>query len=250
MSWVAIAATAVSAGTAIYSATQTNKAANKAVDQQKALLSNLKYEPIDIAKLRADATAAAIDNATQSLALERSLTPNVAATRETVDRTKLALAKQVEGDLALGGNLSPDIINRVNTAGRVIGSSSGIGSPSTVPLTASLLGLSSIDLMNSRRNAAAGLMGPGAPSPVGLDPGAVASAEVADNAAYNDFNMQKAGGDMRLADSEAKARTAQIGGQAGEISSLANLLGQGIGAVNANNRANKNKLYDTGLSYV
>lgn len=229
--WFALGATAVSAGTAIYSANQSNKAANKAVTEQKNLLGSLKYEPIDIAKLKADATASAIENATQSLALERSLTPVVADTREAVDRTKLELARQVENDLKLGGNLSPDTINRVNTAGRVIGGTSGIGGPSTVPLTASLLGIESINLMNQRRNAAANLAGPGDLPTTGLDPGQVASLEAADNAANNQFNIAKAGGDSNLINAEAAARTSQIGGQTGMVSSLANLLGQGIGAV-------------------
>jgi hypothetical protein len=213
----------LSAGTQIYGATQTNKAAQKAVDQQKQIQSNLRYEPIDIEKLKRDATATAIENATNSLALERQLTPNVAATRDVVDQTKLQLAQQVQSELAQGGNLSPDVINRVNAAGRVIGNTSGVGSASTVPLTAGLLGLTSMDLANQRRAAAQALQGPGASPTVGLDPGSVASAEVANNAAYNDFNMAKAGIDRSLSDSEAKARTAQIGGQTGMISSLSNL---------------------------
>ncbi len=227
-----IAAGAALAGTAasIYGQKQQEKAAKNATNQQRNLLDNLKYEPIDIEKLKRDATASAIENATQSLALERSLTPNVAAQREATDSAKAELARQVGADLKLGGNLSPDTINRVTQAGRIAGATSGVGSPSTVPLTAGLLGIESINLLNSRRNAANALQGPG-PSPVvGLDPGAIASAEVADNAANNQFNIAKAGGDSNLINSEAAARNAQIGGQVGVVSSLANLLGQGIGA--------------------
>ncbi len=226
-----IAAGAALAGTAasIYGQKQQEKAANKAVDAQRNLLDSLKYEPIDIEKLRRDATSAAIDNATQSLALERQLQPDVAATRDATAAAKLKLAQQVGADLDLGGNLSPDTINRVQTAGRVIGSRSGSGAPD-VPLTASLLGIESINLMNSRRNAANALATPGAPAPVGLDPGALASAEVAQNAAQNQFNIAKAGGDSNLINSEAAARTAQIGGQTGVASSLANAIGKGLGA--------------------
>lgn len=223
MAWVNLGVAVVGAGSAIYSSRQASKAAEKSVDQQKQIQSNIKYEPIDIEKLKRDATATAIENATNSLALERQLTPNVAATRETVDQTKLQLAQQVQAELAQGGNLSPDVINRVNAAGRVIGNTSGVGSASTVPLTAGLLGLTSMDLANQRRAAAQALQGPGASPMVGLSPGDVAGAEVAQNAAYNQFNVAKAGGDSNLANSEATARAAQIGGQTGMISSLSNL---------------------------
>lgn len=233
---VAAASLAVGAGTSIYGATQANKANNKALDEQKRIAANLKYEPIDIEKLRTQATQNAIENATNALVLERNLTPNVAALREQTDLTKLKLAQQVDADLDLGGNLSADTVNRVNQAGRVIGAKSGVGSGGTVPLTAALLGLSSVDLMNQRRNAANSLQGPGAPAPVGLDPGAVASEEIAQNAAYNDFNMAKAGVDSRIAENTAAARTAQIGGQVGMVSSLGNLLGQGIGAYQASKK--------------
>lgn len=223
MAWVALASAAVSVGGSIYANNQANKAAQKNVGTQQNLAANLKYEPIDIEKLKSEATRGAIENATNALALERQLTPVVADTREAVDRTKLELARQVGSDLALGGDLSADTINRVTNAGRIIGGQSGIGSSNAVPLTASLLGLSSIDLMNQRRSAAGALVGPGTPAPVGLSPGAVASAEVAQNAAYNDFNMQKMGIDANLADAQATARTAQVGGQTGMIGALSNL---------------------------
>lgn len=248
---VAAASLAVGAGAAVYGATQTNKANNKALDEQKRIAANLKYEPIDIETLRLKATQNAIENATNALALERRLTPDVAALREQTDRTKLKLAQQVDADLDLGGNLSPDTINRVNQAGRVIGARSGVGSGGTVPLTASLLGISSIDLMNQRRNAANSLQGPGALAPVGLDPGAVASEEIAQNAAYNDFNMAKSGADSRIAENTAKARTAQIGGQVGAVSSLSNLMfgapkpleGGIFGAFAGSGAGKKNNLY-------
>lgn len=227
-----IAAGAALTGVAgqIYGAKQQEKNANKLIDAQKQIAANLKYEPIDIEKLKAEATQQAIANATQSLALERQLQPDVAAARETNAAAKAELSRQVNADLALGGNLSPDVANRVETAGRVIGAKSGIGSPSTVPITASLLGLSSIDLINKRRADAAGLKDTQALPVAGLDPGALASLEVAQNAAQNQFNLEKAGVDSSLNQGVAAARSAQIGGQVGQISSLANLLGKGIGA--------------------
>lgn len=224
MAWFAVGTAVVSAGTSIYSATQQSKAAKKAVASQKELLNSLKYEPIDIEKLKADATKSAVENATASLALERSLQPDVANTRSE-------LARQVNADLALGGELSADVSNRVNAAGRVIGARSGIGSGSTTPLTASLLGLSSIDLINQRRGAANSLLAAN-PLPVtGLDPGQIASTEIAQNAAQNEFNLAKSGVESNLIDSEAAARSAQIGGQVGMVSSLANLIGTGAGAM-------------------
>lgn len=225
--WGALAVAAVGAGTAIYSADQQRKNNNKTLDAQRRIIDeDIKYQPIDIEKLKADATQQAIQNATQSLALERSLQPDVADVRQE-------LSRQVSADLKLGGNLSPDVTNRVTTAGRVIGARSGIGSGSTTPLTASLLGLSSVDLLNQRRAAAGNLLQANDLPNAGLGPGEIASAEVAQNAAQNQFNLAKAGVESNLIQSEADARAAQLGGQAGTISSLTNLLGKGLGAYNS-----------------
>lgn len=221
--WVGIAGIAVNAGTAIYSNQQSKKAANKALDAQRGIAADIKYEPIDIEKLKTEATAAAIENATNSLAIERQLQPEIADTRTE-------LARQINADLKLGGELPTDVVQRVTQAGRTIGARSGVGSGGTTPLTASLIGLNSIDLMNQRRAAAGNLLNANPLPTAGLDPGTLASAEVANNAAFNQFNLEKAGVASSLADSEARARTAQIGGQVGTASSLANLLGQGIGA--------------------
>jgi hypothetical protein len=214
---------AVGAGTAIYSARQGAKAVNQAVQSQKDIAANLKYEPIDIEALKKSATEQAIANATQSLALERSLQPDVAATREDYSRT-------VREDLARGGKLDVDTINQVNQAGRVIGSTSGIGSSSTIPLTAALLGISSVNLANQRKDRARDLVMNTELPQAGLDPGALATLEVQQNAAQNQFNLEKSGIDSSLAESTALARGTQIGGQTGTISSLGNLLGAGISA--------------------
>lgn len=223
MSWGLIAGAAISAGTAIYSSNQQKKAANKALDAQRGIAADVTYEPIDIEKLKAEATQQAIQNATQSLALERQLQPNVAATRDE-------LSRQISEDLKLGGRLPTDVQNRVTQSARTIGARSGVGSGGTVPLTASLIGLNSIDLINQRRAAAGNLLGANPLPSAGLDPGAVASLEVANNAANNQFNLEKAGVASSLAKSEAAARGAQIGGQVGQVASLGNLIGTGIGA--------------------
>lgn len=218
MAWIAVGGAVLSAGTSIYSTQQQKKAADKALDAQRGIADNLKYEPIDIEKLKAQATATAIQNATQSLALERELSPDIAAIREELPR-------QIRSDLESGGTLPTDTVQEVTQAGRVVGARSG--SPqSAVPLTAGLLGLSSIDLMNQRRAAAGNLLSQSGLPTVGLDPGDVASAEVAQNAAQNPFNLEKAGVSSNLAQSEANARGAQIGGQAGIVSSLGNLARQ------------------------
>lgn len=221
--WVGLGTALVGAGTAVYSSQQQKKAANKALDAQRGIAADITYEPIDIERLKAEATQQAIQNATQSLALERQLQPNIAATREE-------LSRQINADLKLGGQLPADVQNRVTQSARTIGARSGVGSGGTVPLTASLLGLSSIDLANQRRAAAGNLLGANPLPTAGLDPGAIASLEVANNAANNQFNLEKAGVASSLANSEAAARGAQIGGQVGTVASLGNLLGAGIGA--------------------
>lgn len=229
MPWLLAAVPAlVSAGTAIYSATQASKNAKKAAEAQKTIASDIKFEPIDIEKLRREATEQAISNATQSLALERSLQPELAAVRAELPR-------QIAADLAAPNNVLPtDTVNEVTRAGRVIGSRSG--SPeSALPVTAQLLGLNSVDFMNQRhqqalRNAQ-GLLMQNDLAPTGLDPGAIASIEVANNAANNQFNLEKAGVNSTLANNEAAARAAQIGGQVGVASSLGNLgvqIGKGL----------------------
>jgi hypothetical protein len=221
--WGAVAVAAVSAGTAIYSTQQQKKAANKALEAQRGVAEDLKYTPIDIEQLKADTSKAAVENATASLAMERSLQPDVANTRAE-------LSRQISADLALGGELPTDLVNRVNTAGRTLGARSGIGSGSTVPLTASLLGLSSIDLLNQRRAQAENLLRSN-PLPVaGLDPGQIASLEIANNNAQNQFDLAKSGVNSNLIQSEADARASQIAGQAGIASSLTSLMGTMAGA--------------------
>lgn len=223
---------AAGAASSIYSATQGAKAANKAVDaqrtalgDQRALLDSLKYTPIDIEKLKRDASANAVQNATQSLALERALQPSLASTREQ-------LAKQVSDELAMGGNLPPDVANRVAMNARTINARTG-SQENAAPVTAQMIGLTSLDLMRQRQNAAAGLLAANPLQPAGLDPGSLAAAEVAQNAAMNDFNLAKAGGasnlsnsGVSLAQSEAQARAAEIGGQTAAFGSLVGLLGQ------------------------
>lgn len=229
--WVGIGSAVLSAGTSIYNQKQQSKNAQKALDAQRGIASDLKYEPIDIDAIRKEATAQAIENATQSLAIERQLQPEVASVRQE-------LARQVNEDLKAGGNLPADVVNRVSQASRVIGAKSNVGSGGTTPLTAGLLGMSSLDLMNQRRTAASNLLAQNDLPVAGLDPGAVASLEVAQNAAQNKFNLAKSGVDSSLAESEAAVRGADIGSQVGLIDSLSNSIGK-IASIYGNNKSKK-----------
>ena len=212
-------AAAAKIGTDAYTANKQKKAAQSAIDTAKGISTNLEYEPIDIEKLKLDAQNQAIANATASLAIERALSPDVSMTREE-------LARQVRADLERGGNLPTDVHNQVVQSARVIGNRSGGGSGVTTPLTASLIGLNSYDLREKSQADAERFMQLNDLPVAGLDPGTLASLEVAQNAANNEFNLKKAGVDTNLANSEAAARASQIGSTAGLISSIGNELGK------------------------
>jgi hypothetical protein len=229
MMWVGIGSAVLSAGTTVYASQQQKKIANQSLDAQRQIIAeDVKYEPIDIEKLKRNAQANAIENATASLAIERGLQPDVAAVRAE-------LARQVSTDLQRGGELPADVANRATTAGRVAGARSGIGTGAAVPLTASLLGISSLDLINQRRAAATNLLNANALPMGGLDPGALASAEIANNAAYNQFNLEKAGVESSLVQSEADARAAQLAGQVASVNASAAAIGKIAGAYGSQN---------------
>ncbi len=112
MAWVA---TAVTAGTAIYGAINSKKAADKSAAQ----VSNLQYQPIDLKALQEQARTTAEANARNSKALEAELNPDLAAARA-------GSQKQVASNLALGGNLSPDVANAVTSASEAQANSAGL----------------------------------------------------------------------------------------------------------------------------
>lgn len=215
MAWVAI-------GTTVISAVGTGIAANqskKALDGQKGIVDRLTYTPVDIEQVKADAYKAAVENATNSLALERSLTPDIAAARS-------GLSKSVNDQLALGGRLSPDVANQVTQASRVAGGASG-GFGATPGVTAATIGTTALNLLNQRQQNAQSLLQSN-PLPVtGLDPGAIASLEVSNNAAQNQFNLEKAGAQSNLINSQGQNSAAQVGGY---TSALTGLVGPLIGA--------------------
>ena len=230
-SWFAVGATVVSTvGGAIISSDASRKAKHAQEDAlaaQKDISANLKYEPVDLAKLKADAQATAIENATNSLQIERSLQPNVAGTRE-------GLAKTVNEQLAMGGRLPPDIANQVMQAGRTAGSASGVGGNSA-PLSAALIGQTALGLQQQRQDNASQLLAMNQLPVAGLDPGALASVEVANNAAQNQFNLEKSGVASNLAQSQANIQAGAAGSNAsmwnnliGGVTSIAGMYGKSL----------------------
>lgn len=194
-------ATAVSAAGTISSISSQRKALSAQKDalaQQRQIAADLKYEPINIENLKEQTRQQAITNATQSLALERELSPDVAATRQMV-------AERVRTDLGLGGALSPDVASQVARAARVSGALSGAPA---APLTASLVGTTAENLRQQRLANAGSLLAQNKLQPVGLDPGALASLIVSQNAAMNQFNADKAGIARNLAQSAGQVGAA------------------------------------------
>jgi hypothetical protein len=213
MSFVAFGAvaTAASAAASVYSASQARVTSNKqadlaqqAVDKQRALLSQLKYTPIDIEKLKTEATANAISNAKNSLALERELSPAVAAAR-------LGLSEQISKDLALGGKLSPDIANQVARASRTMGALSGAPAG---PLTAASIGTTAEALKQQRMANAAGLLAVNQMPKAGLDPATIARLQIEQQQAADDFANRKLGAESRFIDRESENQGRRIGSNA------------------------------------
>ena len=214
---VAASGAVLGAGTSLYNASQARVTGNKqadlaqqAVDKQRALLGSLKYEPIDIEKLKTEATANAISNARNSLALERELSPAVAATRA-------GLSEQISKDLALGGKLSPDIANQVARASRTMGALSGAPAG---PLTAASIGTMAEALKQQRLANASGLLAANKLPVSGLDPGQIAALEAEQAMAMNQFNIAKAGGQANLINREATAQAGRLGTNAASDASL------------------------------
>lgn len=211
---ITAAASVVGVASSISAQRKAASAAKDALAQQRDIAANLKYEPINIENLKQQTQQQAIQNATQSLALERELQPEVAATRQMV-------AERVRSDLGLGGQLSPDVASQVARAARVSGALSGAPA---APLTASLIGSSAEQLRQQRLANAGGLLAQNKLQPVGLDPGALASAIVAQNTAMNEFNARKAGIAGNLAQS-----TGQVG--AAGAATQQSITGQALNAL-------------------
>jgi hypothetical protein len=207
--WLAITAAAGTAASSINSANASRKSINAqkdALNAQKDIAANLKYEPIDIKNLTEQARQQAVSNAVNSLAMERELSPDVAASRQMV-------AQRVSQDLALGGQLSPDVANQVARASRTQGARSGAPAG---PITAAQIGLTGEQLRNSRLAEGMQFLNQNKLPVSGLDPGALASLTVSQNNALNQFNAAKAGVDANLAQSTGQVNAglaAQEGAQ-------------------------------------
>jgi hypothetical protein len=211
---VTAAASAASAASSISASRKAASAQKDALAQQRQIAANLRYEPINIENLKEQTRQQAITNATQSLALERELRPDVAATRQMV-------AERVRNDLALGGQLAPDVANQVARASRTMGALSGAPAG---PLTAAQIGTTAEALRSQRLGQANQLLQTNPLQPVGLDPGALASAIVAQNTAMNDFNAAKAGVNSRLAQSAGQVGAGLAAAQGAERAAIANAI--------------------------
>jgi len=172
--------------------------------------SNLQYQPIDLTSLQEQAHQTAVQNATNSLALENQLQPNVSAARGE-------LSSQVASDLEQNGNLPTDVANQVTRSSITGANSAGlIGGGG--PITAASLGLTALQLRNANQAKASSLLAAN-PLPVaGLDPGQIASAAIANNNAENQFNLYKSGAMNNVNQSNANAN-------AGLLGSLGSLVG-------------------------
>lgn len=212
--YITAAASVAGVASSISAQRKAQSAAKDALAQQRELAANLKYEPVNIENLKEQARQQAIANATQSLALERELSPDVAATRQMV-------AERVRQDLGLGGQLSPDVQAQVARAARVSGALSGAPAG---PLTAAQIGLTAEGLRSQRLGQAEQFLTQNRLPVAGLDPGALASAIVAQNAAMNQFNLAKMGVGANLAQSGAQVAAGQAAGQQGLTSSVLNQL--------------------------
>lgn len=179
---VAVGAGVVAAGAAASSAISSSSASKARKTMSKALEN---YERIDLDELQKNAIATARENAVNSMALERELTPDIANTRAT-------LSKQVSDELAMGGQLGADVTNQVarnaaskaNTAGLYGGGG---------PITAAMLGLTSMDVAQQRKRNAAALLATNPMQQVGLSPETLASVKIADVNNWNQSQLDVAG---------------------------------------------------------
>lgn len=143
------------------------------------------YEMIDLNELQNNAIATARQNAVNSMALEKELTPDIARTRST-------LSNQVANELELGGKLSPDVVNQVTAAAQGQANSAGLYGGGG-PITAAMLGLTAMDVAQKRKANAASLLAANPMQQVGLSPEALASISVQDQTNLNQAKLNASG---------------------------------------------------------
>lgn len=211
----AIAAGVAAAG-AVGSAVIQKQGADKAARTMREGLAG--YERIDLDELQKNAVATARENAANSIALEKQLTPDIANTRST-------LSKQVSDELSLGGQLSPDVVNQVTAAAQGQANSAGLYGGGG-PITAAMLGLTSMDVANQRKQNAAALLAANPMQQVGLSPESLASISVQDTTNLNQAKLNTAGIQSQL-QMQSAANVAK--GVTGATSSIAGAMMGGGG---------------------
>ena len=205
-----VGAGAVAAG-AVGSAVVQKQGADKAARTVRKGLAS--YEMIDLNELQKNAIATARQNAVNSMALEKELTPDIARTRST-------LSNQVANELELGGKLSPDVVNQVTAAAQGQANSAGLYGGGG-PITAAMLGLTAMDVAQKRKANAASLLAANPMQQVGLSPEALASISVQDQTNLNQAKLNAAG-------VQAQFQAANAANTAKTISSAMSTIGGGM----------------------
>ena len=178
-------------------------------------INNLQYQPIDLGQLQSQAQQAAQQNLVNSISLEKQNEPGLSATR-------FGLQGQLASDLAGGGNVPTDVANQVSRSA-ITGSNSAGLLGAAGPITAATLGTTAMNIRNANQMKAMQLLQGNQLPTSGLDPGALASASIANTNAQNQFTLGKAGALNNVNNANAAANSGMMGAGAG---GLMQILGQ------------------------
>lgn len=206
---VAVVGAAVVAVGAAASAVVKKQGMDKAARNMREGLAG--YERIDLDELQNNAIATARQNAVNSMQLERELTPDIANTRST-------LSSQVSNELAMGGKLGEDVTNKVSQAASSKANTAGLYGGGG-PITAAMLGLTSMDVAQQRKQNASALLAANPMQQVGLSPATLAQISVQDTTNLNQAKLNAAGVQAQLSAQSAantgnaiQSATSTIGG--------------------------------------
>ena len=175
-------------------------------------INNLQYQPIDLGQLQSQAQQAAQQNLVNSISLEKQNEPGLSATR-------FGLQGQLASDLAGGGNVPTDVANQVSRSA-ITGSNSAGLLGAAGPITAATLGTTAMNIRNANQMKAMQLLQGNQLPTSGLDPGALASASIANTNAKNQFTLGKAGALNNVNNANAAANSGMLGSVTGSLSSL------------------------------
>ena len=175
-------------------------------------INNLQYQPIDLGQLQSQAQQAAQQNLVNSISLEKQNEPGLSATR-------FGLQGQLASDLAGGGNVPTDVANQVSRSA-ITGSNSAGLLGAAGPITAATLGTTAMNIRNANQMKAMQLLQGNQLPTSGLDPGALASASIANTNAQNQFTLGKAGALNNVNNANAAANSGMLGSVTGSLSSL------------------------------